>query len=75
MVSQAYGYARNVYAVIGGIKLFQTTESSGLPRYQVVSKEKQREAALWLLQEAHKFGHRGIASIEDRLPQSELSSL
>lgn len=69
MVSQAYGYARNVYAVIGGIKLFQTTESSGLPRYQVVSKEKQREAALWLLQEAHKFGHRGIASIEDRLPQ------
>ena len=31
IVSQAYGYSRNVYALIGGIKLYQTTESSGLP--------------------------------------------
>ncbi len=48
MVSQAYGYARNVYAVIGGIKLNQSTESSGIPRYEVMPKEKQRAAAMWL---------------------------
>ncbi|MCG5106526.1 zinc-dependent metalloprotease [Candidatus Saccharibacteria bacterium] len=69
MVSQAYGYARNVYAVIGGIKLNQTTESSGIPRYEVMPKEKQRAAAMWLLQEARKFGKRGVESIENRLPQ------
>lgn len=69
IVSQAYGYSRNVYALIGGIKLYQTTESSGLPRYEVVSKERQRAAAMWLLDEARKFGKRGITSLEDRLPQ------
>ena len=69
MVSQAYGYARNVYAVIGGIKLNQATESSGIPRYEVMPKEKQRAAAMWLLQEARKFGKRGVESIENRLPQ------
>ena len=69
IVSQAYGYVRNVYALLGGIKLYQTTESSGLPRYQVISKEQQREAAMWLLKEAHQFGKRGITSIENRLPQ------
>ena len=69
MVSQAYGYARNVYAVIGGIKLNQSTESSGIPRYEVMPKEKQRAAAMWLLQEARKFGKRGVESIENRLPQ------
>ncbi|MBF1605503.1 MAG: zinc-dependent metalloprotease, partial [Prevotella shahii] len=58
-----------VYALLGGIKLYQTTESSGLPRYQVISKEQQREAAMWLLKEAHQFGKRGITSIENRLPQ------
>ena len=69
IVSQAYGYVRNVYPIIGGIKLNQSTESSGIPRYEVMPKEKQRAAAMWLLQEARKFGKRGVESIENRLPQ------
>ncbi len=69
MVSQAYGYVRNVYANVSGIRLYQTTETSGLPRYRVVPKDRQRAAALWMLDEARRFGKRGVAEIENRLPQ------
>lgn len=69
MASQAYGYVRNVYAQVAGIKLYQTTEASGLPRYQVTPKAQQRAAALWLLKEARLFAKRGKENIENRLPQ------
>ena len=69
MVSQAYGYVRNVYANVSGIRLYQTTETSGLPRYRVVPKDRQRAAALWMLDEARRFGKRGVAEIENQLPQ------
>ena len=69
MVSQSYGYVRNVYANVSGIRLYQTTETSGLPRYRVVPKAQQRAAALWMLNEARRFGKRGVAEIENRLPQ------
>ena len=69
MVSQAYGYVHNVYANVSGIRLYQTTETSGLPRYRVVPKDRQRAAALWMLDEARRFGKRGVAEIENQLPQ------
>lgn len=69
MASQSYGYMRNVYAHISGIHLLQSSESSGLPRYQVVPKAQQRAAALWMLDEARRFGKRGVPEIEQRLPQ------
>ena len=54
MASQSYGYMRNVYTHISGIHLLQSSESSGLPRYQVVPKAQQRAAALWMLDEARR---------------------
>lgn len=52
LATQAYMYASNVAMNVGGIYLFQTSESSGLPRYKVVDAQRQRSSALWLLDKA-----------------------
>lgn len=67
ILSQAFSYVRHVYANVPGIYLYQTTESSGLPRYKVVPKQQQRESALWLLKQARTFGEMGNDTIERKL--------
>ena len=67
ILSQAFSYVRHVYANVPGIYLFQTSESSGLPRYKVVPKQQQRESALWLLKQARTFGEMGNDTIERKL--------
>ena len=64
---QAFSYVRHVYANVPGIYLYQTSESSGLPRYKVVPKQQQRESALWLLKQARTFGEMGNDTIERKL--------
>lgn len=67
ILSQAFSYVRHVYANVPGIYLYQTSESSGLPRYKVVPKQQQRESALWLLKQARTFGEMGNDIIERKL--------
>ena len=67
ILSQAFSYVRHVYANLPGIYLYQTSESSGLPRYKVVPKQQQRESALWLLKQARTFGEMGNDTIERKL--------
>lgn len=67
ILSQAFSYVRHVYANVPGIYLYQTSESSGLPRYKVVPKQQQRESALWLLKQARTFGEMGNDTIESKL--------
>ncbi|MBF1426566.1 zinc-dependent metalloprotease [Hoylesella nanceiensis] len=67
ILSQAFSYVRHVYANVPGIYLYQTSESSGLPRYKVVPKQQQRESALWLLKQARTFGEMGNDTIECKL--------
>ena len=67
ILSQAFSYVRHVYANVPGIYLYQTSESSGLPRYKVVPKQQQRESALWLLKQARTFGEMGNGTIERKL--------
>ena len=67
ILSQAFSYVRHVYANVPGIYLYQTSESSGLPRYKVVPKQQQRESALWFLKQARTFGEMGNDTIERKL--------
>ena len=67
ILSQAFSYVRHVYANVPGIYLYQTSESSGLPRYKAVPKQQQRESALWLLKQARTFGEMGNDTIERKL--------
>ena len=67
ILSQAFSYVRHVYTNVPGIYLYQTSESSGLPRYKVVPKQQQRESALWLLKQARTFGEMGNDTIERKL--------
>lgn len=67
ILSQAFSYVRHVYANVPGLYLYQTSESSGLPRYKVVPKQQQRESALWLLKQARTFGEMGNDTIERKL--------
>ena len=67
ILSQAFSYVRHIYANVPGIYLYQTSESSGLPRYKVVPKQQQRESALWLLKQARTFGEMGNDTIERKL--------
>ena len=67
ILSQAFSYVRHVYVNVPGIYLYQTSESSGLPRDKVVPKQQQRESALWLLKQARTFGEMGNDTIERKL--------
>ena len=68
ILSQAIRYVHNVYANVPGIYLHPTSESSGLPRYQVVPKARQRASAQWLLRMARTFATLGNDTIERKLP-------
>ncbi len=65
---QAMRYVRHVYANVPGIYLYQTSEQSGLPRYKVVPKDKQKESAQWLLRQARTFATLGNDALEAKLP-------
>lgn len=68
ILSQAFGYVRNVFANVWGVYLYQTSESSGLPRYKVVPRESQKASAQWLLKQARTFSTLGNETIESKLP-------
>lgn len=55
ILGQAYGYYNNIFAFVPGVILTQSSEQSGIPRYQVLPREKQRAAALWLLNNVANF--------------------
>ena len=64
ILGQAYGYYSNIFAYVPGIILTQSSEQSGIPRYKVLPREKQRAAALWLLNNVagfRKLGEQGLA--------------
>ncbi|MDY3851662.1 MAG: zinc-dependent metalloprotease [Prevotella sp.] len=68
ILSQAMGYVRNVFANVSGIYLYQTSETSGLPRYKVVPREEQKASAQWLLKQARTFSTLSNEEIERKLP-------
>lgn len=63
---QAFQYIHNVSPNVGGIYTTQASEKSGYPRMQVVDKAKQREAAIWLLQQARDFTSLKNKELEDK---------
>ena len=67
-LSQAFRYANHVHLNVAGIYLYQTSEKSGLPRYQVVPHDQQRASALWMLRYAREFSSLGNAALEAKLP-------
>lgn len=67
---QAYRYMNNVSMMIGGIYIHPSSEKSGILRYRVVNKEKQREATKWLLRKAREFASIANPSLEAKLDKS-----
>ena len=67
-LSQAYRYVNNVHVNVAGIYLQQSSESSGIPRYRVVPREKQRASAQWLLKQARDFSQLSNRKLEAILP-------
>ena len=68
LLSQAIHYVRIVSANVPGVYLYHTSEKSGLPRYKVVPKAKQKESVQWLLKQARTFATLGNDTIEKKLP-------
>lgn len=68
---QGLRYISNVYSNVGGIYLYHTSEASGLPRYQVVPRAYQRQATLWLLEQAKTFHSFADEALEDKLYYAE----
>ncbi|WP_298631440.1 zinc-dependent metalloprotease [uncultured Porphyromonas sp.] len=73
ILGQAYGYYTNIFAYVPGIILTQSSEQSGIPRYKVLPRQKQRAAALWLLNNVADFrklgeqgalGHLQVAALK-----------
>lgn len=52
VAQQYYQHFQNVVALVGGIRINDMKLSSGVPRYEVVSKEQQRQALKWAINEA-----------------------
>ena len=67
-LSQAYRYVNNVQVNVAGIYLQQSSESSGIPRYRVVPRDKQRASAQWLLNQARDFSQMSNRELEAILP-------
>lgn len=67
ILSQAYGYVNNVFLNVPGIYLTQTSEQSGLPRYQVVPKQQQKASAQWLLRQVQEFADMGNGKLEGKM--------
>ncbi len=55
IAQQYFGYVKNVMNLVGGVSVNISKESSGIPRYEVVSKAKQREAFLWAFDQVKNF--------------------
>ena len=72
ILAQAYGYYHNIFMMIPGIILQQTSESSGIPRHQVLPKERQRQAALWLIEHAEDFRKLGLEKLVGHIPYASL---
>lgn len=72
ILAQAYGYYHNIFMLVPGIILRQTSESSGIPRHQVLPKERQREAALWLIEHAEDFRKLGLEKLVGHIPYASL---
>ena len=68
VVQQYYLYLKNVMSLVGGVVTREARLSTGLPRYQVVPKAKQREAFQWILAEAKRFQSYADRSLERKLP-------
>lgn len=67
-LSQAYRYVNNVQVNVAGIYLQQSSESSGIPRYRVVPRDKQRASAQWLLNQTRDFSQMSNRELEAILP-------
>ncbi len=68
ILMQSYQYTNNVAMNVCGIYLKQSSESSNIPRFQVVPKAEQRASALWLLEKAKNFDKLGNEALEAKLP-------
>lgn len=55
IVQGYYLQLKNAMSLVGGVVCQESRLSTSLPRYQVVSKAKQREAFQWLLRQAKDF--------------------
>lgn len=55
IVQGYYLQLKNAMSLVGGVVCQESRLSTGLPRYQVVPKAKQREAFQWLLRQAKDF--------------------
>jgi hypothetical protein len=64
---QAYRYISNVSMNVGGILINQASEKSGIPRYKVLPKALQKEAALWLFKKAKEFPLMANSKLEQKL--------
>lgn len=54
-VQKNYMYFRNVSYLLGGIIMNNSKENSGVPRYKVISKDKQKQALQWCIQTIKNF--------------------
>ena len=64
IVQAYYLQLKNAMSLIGGVVCREGQLSSQLPRYQVISKAKQREAFQWLLHQAKIFQGYADRSLE-----------
>lgn len=55
IAQQFHLYLRNGLNMVGGMYLNNSKESSGIPRYRVLPKKKQREALLWSIEQVKNF--------------------
>ena len=55
IAQQRYAFFKRVLSNVGGIYLNDMKLSSGVARYEVVSKARQRQAMLWCLAQAKRF--------------------
>ena len=67
LAQRHYLVFKNVMALVGGVVCREERVAPGTPRYQVVPKAKQREAFLWVLNEAKNFQRYADRQLERRL--------
>ena len=61
---QRYAFFKRVLSNVGGIFLNDMKVTSGVPRYEVVPKARQRQAMLWCLNQAKHFKQYANPSFE-----------
>ena len=64
IVQGYYLQLKNAMSLVGGVVCQESRLSTGLPRYQVVPKAKQREAFQWLLRQAKDFQDKADRNFE-----------